>query len=219
MNHQENGNIGLTCSDLPTETRIFLMNAKITKSAESLGIDLKANVKKDKPDSGLIPRVFAEVSIKSEPSFLLNIDEILPTIDILNVPDSRQQSRSTSFALTVPTIIKSPEARPPPTGKESKMLQFKPIESKLIKAPTMLTPAQKKEIEQIFQLFDTDGSGTMETGELKVVLWALGFQPEPGETEQMISEFFHVPLDEVGEFSLTLKDFLQLMMDKLVSFH
>jgi hypothetical protein len=44
----------------------------------------------------------------------------------------------------------------------------------------LLSPEKKREIIQIFNLFDTDGSGTMEMGELKVVLWALGFQPVRG---------------------------------------
>ena len=44
----------------------------------------------------------------------------------------------------------------------------------------LLSPERKRDLIQIFNLFDTDGSGTMEMGELKVVLWGLGFQPEPG---------------------------------------
>jgi Ca2+-binding EF-hand superfamily protein len=44
----------------------------------------------------------------------------------------------------------------------------------------IITPTQKREILDIFQLFDTDGSGTMDVTELNVVFWALGFLPEPG---------------------------------------
>lgn len=44
----------------------------------------------------------------------------------------------------------------------------------------IITPTQKREILDIFQLFDTDGSGTMDVSELNVVFWALGFLPEPG---------------------------------------
>ena len=79
----------------------------------------------------------------------------------------------------------------------------------------VLTQAQKREIEEVFQLFDTDGSGTMEVNELKVVFWAMGFQPGPGDTEAMVSEFFEIPMEEIDDYSMSQPDFLNLMIEKL----
>ncbi|KAJ3276335.1 hypothetical protein HDV01_004958 [Terramyces sp. JEL0728] len=79
----------------------------------------------------------------------------------------------------------------------------------------IFTKEEKKEIEEIFNLFDTDGSGTMECAELSVVLWAMGFQPEPGETEEMVSAFFMCSLQEAHEMSISVEDFVDLMVEKL----
>ncbi|KAJ3304377.1 Centrin-1 [Kappamyces sp. JEL0829] len=78
-----------------------------------------------------------------------------------------------------------------------------------------LSPEQKNEIIQIFQLFDTDGSGTMEIGELKVMLWALGFQPGAGEVESMVSAFFNISETEALDIGLSLDDFLPFIVEKL----
>ena len=40
-----------------------------------------------------------------------------------------------------------------------------------------LTEAQKAEVKEAFDLFDTNGSGIIEVKELKVALRALGFEP------------------------------------------
>ena len=41
-----------------------------------------------------------------------------------------------------------------------------------------LTEEQKQEIKEAFDLFDTDGSGTIDAKELKVAMRALGFEPK-----------------------------------------
>jgi len=41
-----------------------------------------------------------------------------------------------------------------------------------------LTEEQKQEIREAFDLFDTDGSGTIDAKELKVAMRALGFEPK-----------------------------------------
>ncbi|KAJ3322936.1 hypothetical protein HDV06_002595 [Boothiomyces sp. JEL0866] len=81
----------------------------------------------------------------------------------------------------------------------------------------VFTKEEKKEIEEIFNLFDTDGSGTMECAELSVVLWAMGFQPEPGETEEMVSAFFLCSLEEAHNMSISVEEFVDLMVEKLMS--
>ena len=50
-----------------------------------------------------------------------------------------------------------------------------------------LTKRQKEDIRTAFNLFDTDGSGTIEQKELKVALRALGFEPKPKEVNTLIS--------------------------------
>ena len=48
-------------------------------------------------------------------------------------------------------------------------------------AKTELTDEQKQEIREAFDLFDTDGSGTIDAKELRVAMRALGFEPKRGE--------------------------------------
>ena len=51
-----------------------------------------------------------------------------------------------------------------------------------------LTESQKAEIKEAFDLFDTEGAGTIDTKELVVALRALGFEPEKGEIKRLINE-------------------------------
>jgi len=51
-----------------------------------------------------------------------------------------------------------------------------------------LTAEQKQEIREAFDLFDTDGSGNIDSKELKVAMRALGFEPKKDEIKRMIAE-------------------------------
>merc|ERR1711916_115931 len=51
-----------------------------------------------------------------------------------------------------------------------------------------LTEEQKQEIKEAFDLFDTDGSGEIDSKELKVAMRALGFEPKKDEIQKMISD-------------------------------
>ena len=51
-----------------------------------------------------------------------------------------------------------------------------------------LTEEQKQEIREAFDLFDADGSGTIDVKELKVAMRALGFEPKKEEIKKMISD-------------------------------
>ena len=51
-----------------------------------------------------------------------------------------------------------------------------------------MTDAQKAEVKEAFDLFDTNGSGIIEVKELKVALRALGFEPEKGEIKRLVSD-------------------------------
>lgn len=101
-----------------------------------------------------------------------------------------------------------------PTGNILKKFASPSIEEQeQTQAVKLLSPEEKRDLIQIFNLFDTDGSGTMEMGELKVVLWALGFQPEPGEPEEMISNYFKISTEEADDICLSVDDFLLFAVD------
>ncbi|KND04712.1 centrin-1 [Spizellomyces punctatus DAOM BR117] len=91
--------------------------------------------------------------------------------------------------------------RKPPTAAPSKRVP---------KPSSDLTPDQKQEIREAFDLFDTDGSGTIDTKELKVAMRALGFEPKKDELKRMIAE-----VDRTGSGSIDFNDFLELMTAKM----
>ncbi|KAJ3160909.1 hypothetical protein HDU86_008271 [Geranomyces michiganensis] len=73
-----------------------------------------------------------------------------------------------------------------------------------------LTSDQKQEIREAFDLFDTDGSGTIDTKELKVAMRALGFEPKKEELKKMVAE-----VDRTGSGVIDFNDFLELMTGKM----
>ena len=62
-----------------------------------------------------------------------------------------------------------------------------------------LTEEQKQEIREAFDLFDTDGSGTIDAKELKVAMRALGFEPKKEEIKKMISDIDKDGSGTIGE--------------------
>merc|ERR1711937_71383 len=76
---------------------------------------------------------------------------------------------------------------------------------------TELTEQQKTEIKEAFELFDTDGSGSIATGELKVAMKALGFEPKPGEIEKLIHS-----VDDDGDGEMDYDDFERMMERKIL---
>lgn len=73
-----------------------------------------------------------------------------------------------------------------------------------------LTPEQKQEIRDAFDLFDTDSSGTIDARELKVAMRALGFEPGKDEIKRMIAQ-----VDASGSGTIDYADFLSLMTVKM----
>ncbi|KAM5222004.1 centrin-1 [Ctenodactylus gundi] len=73
-----------------------------------------------------------------------------------------------------------------------------------------LTEEQKQEVREAFDLFDSDGSGTIDVKELKVALRALGFEPRKEEMKKMISE-----VDKEGAGKISFNDFLAVMTQKM----
>merc|ERR1739848_905326 len=73
-----------------------------------------------------------------------------------------------------------------------------------------LTEEQKQEIREAFDLFDTDGSGTIDAKELKVAMRALGFEPKKEEIKKMIAD-----IDKDGSGTIDFEEFLQMMTAKM----
>ncbi|XP_031722781.1 caltractin isoform X2 [Anarrhichthys ocellatus] len=73
-----------------------------------------------------------------------------------------------------------------------------------------LTEEQKQEVKEAFDLFDTDGSGTIDVKELKVAMRALGFEPKKEEIRKMIAD-----IDKVGSGTIDFNDFLHMMTVKM----
>ncbi|KAJ3009051.1 Centrin-4, partial [Thoreauomyces humboldtii] len=65
-------------------------------------------------------------------------------------------------------------------------------------------------IRDVFNLFDTDGSGDVDVTELQILMRALGLDPKPGEAEFLAATF-----DKDGDPTLNFEEFLQLMSAKL----
>ena len=73
-----------------------------------------------------------------------------------------------------------------------------------------LTEEQKQEIKEAFDLFDTDGSGTIDAKELKVAMRALGFEPKKEEIRKLIAD-----VDTNGSGVIDFPEFLDMMTTKM----
>uniref|UniRef100_A0A8C6WB12 Centrin 4 n=1 Tax=Nannospalax galili TaxID=1026970 RepID=A0A8C6WB12_NANGA len=76
-----------------------------------------------------------------------------------------------------------------------------------------LNEAQKQEIKGAFDVFDVDGSGTIDVKELKITMRALGFDPKTDEVKQLISE-----MDKEGTGNICFEDFFAIMSVKVEMF-
>jgi Ca2+-binding EF-hand superfamily protein len=70
----------------------------------------------------------------------------------------------------------------------------------------VLNEEQSSEIKECFDLFDTNGTGTMYTKEFKVAMRALGFELEKEAYKKILSDY----IDE-GQKELDWQTFLQIM--------
>ena len=89
-------------------------------------------------------------------------------------------------------------------------MSFRPSALARPKKKQQLTEEQRQEIKEAFDLFDTDGSGTIDAKELKVAMRALGFEPKKEDIKRMISE-----LDVEGNGVIEFNQFLDLMTTKM----
>uniref|UniRef100_G1QAZ4 EF-hand domain-containing protein n=1 Tax=Myotis lucifugus TaxID=59463 RepID=G1QAZ4_MYOLU len=73
-----------------------------------------------------------------------------------------------------------------------------------------LNETQKQEIKEAFDLFDIDGSGTIDVKELKIAMRALGFEPKKEEVKKLIAE-----IDKEGTGTISFEDFFAIMSLKM----
>lgn len=77
-------------------------------------------------------------------------------------------------------------------------------------AKVELNETQKQEIKEAFDLFDVDGSGTIDVKELKIAMRALGFEPKKEEIKKLIAE-----IDKEGIGTIGFEDFFAIMSVKM----
>ena len=73
-----------------------------------------------------------------------------------------------------------------------------------------LSEEEIEEIREAFNLFDTDGSGTIDPKELKAAMQSLGFEAKNATIYQMISD-----IDQDGSGSIEFDEFLDMMTAKM----
>merc|ERR1712072_438065 len=69
--------------------------------------------------------------------------------------------------------------------------------------PKEMTEDQRKEVKEAFDLFDTDGSGAIDAGELSVAMQALGFNPSTSEIAKMMKD-----IDSDGNATVEFEEFM-----------
>ncbi|KAL2498002.1 putative calcium-binding protein CML20 [Abeliophyllum distichum] len=72
-----------------------------------------------------------------------------------------------------------------------------------------LTQQKRQEIKEAFELFDTDGSGTIDAKELNVAMRALGFEMTEEEINRMIAD-----VDKDGSGAIDFDEFCYMMTAK-----
>ncbi|XP_033021531.1 centrin-2-like [Lacerta agilis] len=73
-----------------------------------------------------------------------------------------------------------------------------------------LSPAQKEQMRDAFDLLDADGTGTIDVKDLKVSIRALGFEPTREEIKRIVSE-----VDKEGSGKIGFDAFYSVMTKKM----
>ncbi|VVB05173.1 unnamed protein product, partial [Arabis nemorensis] len=73
-----------------------------------------------------------------------------------------------------------------------------------------LTQQKRQEIKEAFELFDTDGSGTIDAKELNVAMRALGFEMTEEQINKMIAD-----VDKDGSGAIDFDEFVHMMTAKI----
>ena len=87
-------------------------------------------------------------------------------------------------------------------------IRFKSNKKKL---RSEITEEEKQEIKEAFDLFDPELSGVIDAKKLKVVMRALGLEPEKEEIRKILSE-----IDKSGEGIIKYDDFFDIMTKKML---
>ncbi len=85
------------------------------------------------------------------------------------------------------------------------------------------TEEQKRDLKTSFDIFDKDGTGNIDIKDLKVILRALGFEPQEDEIKKLLSTINRSDEDDGNKkgFSsntIDFDEFLRIMNNKLVIF-
>ncbi|GJY15043.1 probable calcium-binding protein CML20 [Tanacetum coccineum] len=73
-----------------------------------------------------------------------------------------------------------------------------------------VTQQVKQEMKEAFELFDTDGNGTIDAKELSNAMRALGFEMTKEQLDQMIAD-----VDRDGSGAIDFDEFVYMMSDKI----
>jgi calcium-binding protein CML len=95
---------------------------------------------------------------------------------------------------------------PTPIGDELQISDFK---------KTALSQSQAAQIHEIFDLFDTDDTGTIDGEELQFAMSALGFQTEGSANEKSHQEEQEMVNTLISDGKVTLEEFSALMTGEL----
>jgi len=79
-----------------------------------------------------------------------------------------------------------------------------------VKKLRAITDDEHQMIKEAFDLFDTDGSGEIDSKEMKVAMKALGFEPRNDEIEAMLAEG-----DDDGSGTMAYEEFEKMMTHKI----
>lgn len=76
--------------------------------------------------------------------------------------------------------------------------------------PFVLTDQESKELREAFNMFDKEGSGTIEAAEIRVALRVLGFEAHDEEVQALISQH-----DKDKSARIDFDEFTQILLMKL----
>ena len=107
--------------------------------------------------------------------------------------------------------MKNPKQQPASTVPVTKQPQQKQPEPQIPqkKIRNELSEEQRQEIKDAFELFDTEGTGVIDSKELKIAMRALGFEPKKEEIRRIMSD-----IDKYGDGPVKYEDFLEILTQK-----
>ena len=106
-------------------------------------------------------------------------------------------------AAVTPSAVLAEPSRPAPPSKSAIVME-------LVRCAQELTEEQVAEFKECFSLFDGDGSGTVDTGELGEVMRSLGQKMSDDELHRMIEE-----VDADGSGTVDFAEFLGMMAKQM----